>query len=64
MTQEKLLPVRELCLQSETIASDYRFFHLFLQNRTLKSNLLYLNFHPAFLSKTFGQALDRLVNVS
>ena len=22
------------------------------------------NFHPAFLSKTFGQALDRLVNVS
>ena len=25
---------------------------------------LYPNLHPAFLSKTFGQALDRLVNVS
>ena len=25
---------------------------------------LYPNLHPVFLSKTFGQALDRLVNVS
>ena len=38
--------------------------NLYLQNRTLKLYLLYLNFHPIFLSKTFGQALDRLVNVS
>ena len=38
--------------------------NLYLQNRTLKLYLLYLNLHPAFLSKTFGQALDRLVNVS
>ena len=37
-------------------------FYLFLQNRTLKSNLYTLTY-ILFLSKTFGQALDRLVNV-
>ena len=37
--------------------------NLFLQNRTLKPNL-YILTYILFLSKTFGQALDRLVNVS
>ena len=37
--------------------------NLYLQNRTLKSHL-YILTYILFLSKTFGQALDRLVNVS